>query len=592
MSNKDVLIKVCLGTGGIALGGTQVIKEFESHLKEEGIEANVEKHCSMHKVGCRGLCARDVLVDVLIGDTTTTYQYIKPEMVERIVKEHVIEGNPVEEWMVDDNYHDFHNRQTKIVLGDCGKINPESIDAYIEVGGYEALKKVLGGMSQEETIDIISKSGLRGRGGAGFPTGRKWDSCRKTDAPQKYIICNADEGDPGAFMDRAILEGNPHSVIEGMIIGGYAIGSDMAYIYVRAEYPTAIERLNIAIKHAKERNFLGKNILGSGYSLEIELYQGAGAFVCGESTALMRSIEGKRGMPRPTPPNSVYQGLWNMPSVLNNVETFSNVPHIIRKGSDWFASYGTEKSKGTKAFALTGKIKNTGLIEVPMGMPLKEIIYGIGGGIDSGKPLKAVQTGGPSGGCIPASLVDVSVDFESLAELGSIVGSGGMIVLDEDDCMVNIAQYFLHFTQEESCGKCIPCRVGTKRLLEILERITSGHGQKDDIEKLKELGSKVAEASLCGLGKSAPNPILSTIKYFREEYEAHLEGKCPAKVCKLLLIFSIIEDTCTGCGACKRACPSDAISGAKKKTHVIDQELCIKCGSCFDVCKFKAVHKE
>jgi NADH-quinone oxidoreductase subunit F len=592
MSNKDVLIKVCMGTGGIALGGTQVIKEFESHLKEEGIEANVEKHCSMHKVGCRGLCARDVLVDVLLGDTTTTYQYIKPEMVERIVKEHVIEGNPVEEWMVDDNYHDFHNRQTKIVLSDCGKINPESIDAYIEVGGYEALKKVLGGMSQEKTIDIISKSGLRGRGGAGFPTGRKWDSCRKTDAPQKYIICNADEGDPGAFMDRAILEGNPHSVIEGMIIGGYAIGSDMAYIYVRAEYPTAIERLNIAIKHAKERNFLGKNILGSGYNLEIELYQGAGAFVCGESTALMRSIEGKRGMPRPTPPNSVYQGLWNMPSVLNNVETFSNVPHIIRKGSDWFASYGTKKSKGTKAFALTGKIKNTGLIEVPMGMPLKEIIYGIGGGIDSGKPLKAVQTGGPSGGCIPASMVDVSVDFESLAELGSIVGSGGMIVLDEDDCMVNIAQYFLHFTQEESCGKCIPCRVGTKRLLEILERITSGHGQKDDIEKLKELGSKVAEASLCGLGKSAPNPILSTINYFREEYEAHLEGKCPAKVCKLLLIFSIIEDTCTGCGACKRACPSDAISGAKKKPHVIEQELCIKCGSCFDVCKFKAVHKE
>jgi NADH-quinone oxidoreductase subunit F len=592
MSNKDVLIKVCMGTGGIALGGTQVIEEFESHLSEEGIEANVEKHCSMHKVGCRGLCARDVLVDVLIGDTTTTYQYIKPEMVERIVKEHIIEGNQIEEWMVDDNYHDFHNRQTKIVLSDCGKIDPESIDAYIEVGGYEALKSVLVGMSQEETIDIISKSGLRGRGGAGFPTGRKWDSCRKTDAPQKYIICNADEGDPGAFMDRAILEGNPHSVIEGMIIGGYAIGSDMAYIYVRAEYPTAIERLNIAIKHAKERNLLGKNILGSGYSLEIELYQGAGAFVCGESTALMRSIEGKRGMPRPTPPNSVYQGLWNMPSVLNNVETFSNVPHIIRKGSDWFASYGTEKSKGTKAFALTGKINNTGLIEVPMGMPLKEIIYGIGGGIDSGKPLKAVQTGGPSGGCIPASMVDVSVDFESLAELGSIVGSGGMIVLDEDDCMVNIAQYFLHFTQEESCGKCIPCRVGTKRLLEILERITSGHGQKGDIERLQELGSKVVDASLCGLGKSAPNPILSTIEHFREEYEAHLEGKCPAKVCKLLLIFSIIEDTCTGCGACKRACPSDAITGEKKKLHVIDQDLCIKCGSCFDVCKFKAVHKE
>jgi NADH:ubiquinone oxidoreductase subunit F (NADH-binding)/NAD-dependent dihydropyrimidine dehydrogenase PreA subunit len=393
-------------------------------------------------------------------------------------------------------------------------------------------------------------------------------------------------------MDRAILEGNPHSVIEGMIIGGYAIGSDIAYVYVRAEYPIAVERLNIAIRQARERSLLGKDILGSGYSLEIKIYQGAGAFVCGESTALMRSIEGKRGMPRPTPPNSVYKGLWDMPSVLNNVETFSNVPYIIRRGADWFASYGTEKSKGTKAFALTGKIKNTGLVEVPMGMPLREVIFGIGGGTDSGKPLKAVQTGGPSGGCIPASMVDVSVDFESLAELGSIVGSGGMIVLDEDDCMVNIAKYFLHFTQDESCGKCVPCRIGTKRLLEILDRITSGQGRKGDIERLEELGGKVVDASLCGLGKSAPNPILSTIKYFREEYEAHLEGRCPSKVCRPLLIFSIIEDVCTGCGACKRACPSDAITGEKKKPHVIDQALCIKCGSCFDVCKFDSVNRQ
>jgi NADH:ubiquinone oxidoreductase subunit F (NADH-binding) len=377
-----------------------------------------------------------------------------------------------------------------------------------------------------------------------------------------------------------------------MIIGGYAIGSDIAYVYVRAEYPIAVERLNIAIRQARERSLLGKDILGSGYSLEIKIYQGAGAFVCGESTALMRSIEGKRGMPRPTPPNSVYKGLWDMPSVLNNVETFSNVPYIIRRGADWFASYGTEKSKGTKAFALTGKIKNTGLVEVPMGMPLREVIFGIGGGTDSGKPLKAVQTGGPSGGCIPASMVDVSVDFESLAELGSIVGSGGMIVLDEDDCMVNIAKYFLHFTQDESCGKCVPCRIGTKRLLEILDRITSGQGRKGDIERLEELGGKVVDASLCGLGKSAPNPILSTIKYFREEYEAHLEGRCPSKVCRPLLIFSIIEDVCTGCGACKRACPSDAITGEKKKPHVIDQALCIKCGSCFDVCKFDSVDRE
>jgi NADH-quinone oxidoreductase subunit F len=585
-------IRVCMGPGGIATGGGDVLKAFNEKLNKARISATVKKNCSFHQVGCMGLCSRDVLVEVINGSKTATYQYIKPDMVERIVKEHLVDGSPVEEWLVGDDYYDFHKRQTKIVLDDCGKIDPESIDAYIEVGGYDALKSVLKDMSQEKVIDIISKSGLRGRGGAGFPTGRKWDSCRRTEAPQRYILCNADEGDPGAFMDRAILEGNPHSVIEGMIIGGYAIGSDIAYVYVRAEYPIAVERLNIAIRQARERSLLGKDILGSGYSLEIKIYQGAGAFVCGESTALMRSIEGKRGMPRPTPPNSVYKGLWDMPSVLNNVETFSNVPYIIRRGADWFASYGTEKSKGTKAFALTGKIKNTGLVEVPMGMPLREVIFGIGGGTDSGKPLKAVQTGGPSGGCIPASMVDVSVDFESLAELGSIVGSGGMIVLDEDDCMVNIAKYFLHFTQDESCGKCVPCRIGTKRLLEILDRITSGQGRKGDIERLEELGGKVVDASLCGLGKSAPNPILSTIKYFREEYEAHLEGRCPSKVCRPLLIFSIIEDVCTGCGACKRACPSDAITGEKKKPHVIDQALCIKCGSCFDVCKFDSVDRE
>jgi len=584
-------IRVCMGPGGIATGGSDVIDAFNSHLADAGITAGVSEKCSLHQVGCMGLCSRDVLVEVIEENKKHTYQYIKPDMVERIVNEHLKEGRPVDEWLVGDDYHDYHARQTKIVLEDCGKIDPESIDAYIEVGGYEALTKVLK-MSPEEVVRIISDSGLRGRGGAGFPTGRKWDSCRKTESDQKYIICNADEGDPGAFMDRAILEGNPHSVIEGMIIGGYSIGSDMGYIYVRAEYPIAVERLNIAIAQARERNLLGENILGSGYNLEIELYQGAGAFVCGESTALMRSIEGKRGMPRPTPPNSVYMGLNGKPSVLNNVETFSNVPYIVRKGADWFASFGTDRSKGTKAFALTGKVKNTGLVEIPMGMKLHDVIYGIGGGIDGDRKLKAVQTGGPSGGCIPASMIETPVDFESLAELGSIVGSGGMIVLDEDDCMVGIAKYFLHFTQEESCGKCVPCRVGTKRLYEILERITEGHGRSGDIELLEDLGEKVVDASLCGLGKSAPNPILSTIKYFREEYEAHLQGRCPARQCKALLTYTILEDKCTGCGACKRACAASAISGEKKEPHTLDQSLCVKCGACFDVCKFGAVDKE
>lgn len=581
-----------MGPGGIATGGCDVIKAFEHSLEAAKVDAKIAQGCSMHQVGCKGLCSRDVLVEVIIKERSFTYQYVKPDMVDRIVIEHLVEGNPVTEWLTPEEYHDFHRKQTKIVLADCGVVDPESIDSYMGIGGYEALKKIMSSMSQEEVIDIITRSGLRGRGGAGFPTGKKWDSCRRAKSDQHYIICNADEGDPGAFMDRAILEGNPHSVIEGMIIGGYSIGASQAYIYVRAEYPIAIERLNIAIKQAKERNLLGKNILGTDYSLEIDLYQGAGAFVCGESTALMRSIEGKRGMPRPTPPNSVYQGLWNKPSVLNNVETFANVPYIITKGAEWFASFGTERSKGTKAFALTGKVRNTGLIEVPMGMPLRDIIYGIGGGIEGDRQLKAVQTGGPSGGCIPFSLIDTPVDFESLAKIGSIVGSGGMIVLDEDDCMVSIAKYFLHFTQEESCGKCVPCRIGTKRLLEIMERLTAGKGRMEDLDLLEDLGGIVLESSLCGLGKAAPNPVLSTLKYFRDEYEAHIKGRCPARVCKALLTYSIVADACTGCGACKRACASNAISGEKKKPHHIDQTKCIKCGACFDVCKFKAVGKE
>ena len=588
-SKINLEIKVCMGTGGIAAGGTEVLDAFDSALKEQDIQAELQMGCSMHKVGCRGLCAKDVLVDVIINGNKSTYQYIKPEMVQRIVDEHIVGGNPVADWLVTDDYHNFHKKQVKVVLSDCGNIDPENIDAYISTGGYKATEKVFKSMSPEDVITEIKKSGLRGRGGAGFPTGVKWEACRGVKSEQKYIICNADEGDPGAFMDRAVIEGNPHTVIEGMVIGAYAIGANKGYVYIRAEYPLAVERLKKAIKDAKERGFLGKNIFGKGFDFDIKIKLGAGAFVCGEETALIASIEGQRGMPRAKPPFPVYQGLWGKPTVINNVETLANIPYIINKGAEWYSSYGTEKSKGTKVFALTGKVKNTGLIEVPMGITLGEIIYDIGGGIENNKKLKAVQTGGPSGGCITPDMLDINVDYESLAKVGSIVGSGGMIVLDEDDCMVNVAKYFLSFTQAESCGKCVPCRIGTKRLLEMLDRITKGKGKEGDIELLEKLSSDVKAASLCGLGQTAPNPVLSTIKYFREEYEAHLQGKCPAKVCRDLLTYHIIEELCKGCGACLRACPAGAITGEKKKPHEINQDLCIKCGACFEVCKFKAV---
>ncbi len=590
--NKDISIRVCMGTGGIAAGGVEVMSTFEKALADAGLQATVEKNCSMHKVGCRGFCARDVLVDVAIGGNKSTYQYIKPEMVERIVNEHIVGGTPVADWLVSDDYHTFHDKQVKVVLSDCGEIDPEDIDAYIGHQGYEASKKVLSTMTPQETIEVIRASGLRGRGGAGFPTAVKWDMAIKAPGPVKYLICNADEGDPGAFMDRSVVEGNPHSVIEGMIIGAYAIGAPYGYVYIRAEYPLAVERLHLAIKQAKERGFLGKNILGKGFDFMIKVKLGAGAFVCGEETALIASIEGKRGQPRAKPPFPVQKGLWGYPTIINNVETLANVPYIIRKGAAWYAGMGTEKSKGTKVFALTGKILNSGLIEVPMGIPLREIIYDIGGGIEGGRQLKAVQTGGPSGGCIPASLVDTPVDYESLGKVGSIMGSGGMVVLDETNCMVNMAKYFLEFTKSESCGKCVPCRVGTKRLLEILTRITEGKGRKGDIDLLETLSSDVKTSSLCGLGQTAPNPILSTIKYFRDEYEAHInEKRCPAGVCKDLLTYSIIEATCTGCTLCARVCPAGAITGEKKKPHVINQDLCIKCGTCFEKCKFKAIKK-
>jgi NADH:ubiquinone oxidoreductase subunit F (NADH-binding)/NAD-dependent dihydropyrimidine dehydrogenase PreA subunit/(2Fe-2S) ferredoxin len=590
--NKDVSIKVCMGTGGIAAGGVEVMSAFEKTLAGAGIKASVEKNCSMHKVGCRGFCARDVLVDVLIDGNKSTYQYIKPDMVERIVNEHVVGGAPVADWLVQDDYHTFHNKQVKVVLSDCGEVDPEDIDSYIGRGGYEAIKKVLMSMTPQETIDVVKASGLRGRGGAGFPTAVKWDMAIKAPGPTKYLICNADEGDPGAFMDRSVVEGNPHAVIEGMIIGAYAIGAPYGYVYIRAEYPLAVERLHLAIRQAKERGYLGKNILGKGLDFTVKVKLGAGAFVCGEETALIASIEGKRGQPKAKPPFPVQKGLWGYPTIINNVETLANVPYIIRKGASWYAAMGTEKSKGTKVFALTGKIQNSGLIEVPMGIPLKEVIYDIGGGIENGKKLKAVQTGGPSGGCIPANMADTTLDYESLGKVGSIMGSGGMVVLDETDCMVNVAKYFLQFTQSESCGKCIPCRVGTKRLLEILTRITEGKGREGDIELLETLSSDVKTSSLCGLGQSAPNPVLSTIRYYRDEYEAHIyEKRCPAGVCKDLLSYSIVEEFCKGCTACTRVCPAGAIIGEKKKPHKIIQDICIKCGACFETCKFKAIKK-
>jgi len=582
-----------MGPAGIAAGGKPVLDAFSIALSHLNTNTIVKEHCSSHQVGCLGLCARDVLVEIHQNGEKIVYQYVKPDMVPRIVDEHLINGTPVKEWLVDEAYETFFRKQKKIVLSDCGRIDPEDTDAYHAVGGYEAARDVLTEWTPDEVIEEIKNSGLRGRGGAGFPTGLKWELGRKTRGDKKYIVCNADEGDPGAFMDRAVIEGNPHAVIEGMIIGAYAIGAHHGYVYIRAEYPLAVERLKLALDKARRRRFLGSKIFGTPFDFDITIKLGAGAFVCGEETALIASIEGLRGMPRAKPPFPVHKGLWQLPTVINNVETLANIPYIIRRGYAWYASFGTERSRGTKVFALTGKIKNPGLIEVPMGITLREIIEEIGGGIESGKPLKAVQTGGPSGGCIPASKLDLSVDYESLAKAGSIVGSGGMIVLDEDDCMVNMAKYFIQFTQAESCGKCVPCRVGTKRLLEILERITTGHGRSTDIERLEKLSAGIKATSLCGLGQTAPNPILSTIRYFRDEFETHIrDKKCPAKVCKGLLIYSINEEACKACGACLKACPSGAITGAKKTPHKIDQSKCIKCGSCFEVCKFKSVERD
>ncbi len=592
LRERSVLVRVCMGLGGVAAGATEVLKAFQEVITASGLRATMTKMCTVDQVGCMGLCAKDVIAEVTIDGSTVPYQFVKPEMVARIVDEHIIGGVPVKAWRAGPEYEKFHAPQNKIVLGACGTIDPEDIDAYCGIGGYTAASRALAEMTPEEVVREIQNSGLRGRGGAGFPTGVKWDLCRRAHGERKVLICNADEGDPGAFMDRAVIEGDPHAVIEGMIIGAHAMGAAEGYVYIRAEYPLAIQRLKLALDQARQRGFLGTNIMGRGMQFDIEVKPGAGAFVCGEETALIASLEDQIGEPRPKPPFPAQKGLWGMPTNINNVETWATVPKIINRGAPWFAAIGSERSKGTKIFSLVGKIRNTGLVEVPMGMPLKEIIYDIGGGIPNDKRFKAVQTGGPSGGCIPAEHIDVPVDYENLTRLGSIMGSGGMVVMDEDTCMVDIAKYFVSFCMSESCGKCTPCREGTREMVRILEEITDGKGTPDHLVVLEELSQVLQQLSLCGLGKTVPNPVLSTLRFFRQEYEAHIyDRKCPAGVCKALITFSIDPEKCTGCMVCASNCPQGIISGEKKKVHSIAPAGCIKCGLCFDVCKFGAVRK-
>ncbi len=584
--NGNWVIKVGLASCGIAAGGRKVYDAFSTLLRNKGLNAELKQ------TGCMGMCYNEVLVEVSPPESGLVfYRHVTPEQVERIVGEHLIGGKPVTEWVIPaDEIDNLLAKQRRIVLRNCGIIDPESIDDYLDAGGYKAIEKVLHSMSPQEVIDEVTKSGLRGRGGAGFPTGVKWSFARKSLGSQKYIICNADEGDPGAFMDRSVLESDPHSVIEGMLIAAYAIGASEGYIYVRAEYPLAIQRLEIALAQAQEKGFIGENVLGSNFDFNISIRQGAGAFVCGEETALMMSIEGQRGMPRFRPPFPAQSGLWGKPTNINNVETLANIPWIIFHGANAYNIYGTEKSKGTKVFALAGKAARGGLIEVPMGITLREIVFGIGGGTSSGLEFKAVQMGGPSGGIIPASLADTPVDYDSMTETGAIMGSGGLIVMDESACMVDVAKFFLNFTQDESCGKCTFCRIGTLRMLEILDRITDGKGKDGDLELLKELAEGVKKASLCGLGQTAPNPVLTTLRYFRDEYETHIyEKKCTAKKCQALITYEIIPGKCPGCGLCAKYCPTDAISGKRKEPYFIDLEKCIRCGLCMSVCRLGAI---
>ena len=590
-------VLICGGTGCTSSGSAKIHEEFDKLLKEKGLDNEVK----VVQTGCFGLCALGPVV--VVYPEGSFYSLVKVEDVKEIVEEHLLKGRIVDRLLYKEDSKSnevkplsevqFYKKQKRIALRNCGVINPEDINEAIAVDAYQALGKVLTEMTPEQVIETILASGLRGRGGAGFPTGMKWKFAAASKNDQKYVCCNADEGDPGAFMDRSVLEGDPHTVIEAMEIAGYAIGANQGYIYIRAEYPIAVRRLQIAIDQAKELGLLGKNIFGTGFDFDLEIRLGAGAFVCGEETALMNSIEGNRGEPRPRPPFPAVKGLFEKPTILNNVETYANIPVIINKGPEWFSSIGTEKSKGTKVFALGGKINNTGLVEVPMGTTLREIVEEIGGGCPNGKKFKAAQTGGPSGGCIPASLIDTEIDYDSLMSIGSMMGSGGLIVMDEDNCMVDIAKFFLEFTVDESCGKCSPCRIGTKRLYEMLEKITSGKAEMEDLDKLEELCYAIKESALCGLGQTAPNPVLSTLKYFKDEYIAHVRDKvCPAGVCKALVNYHIDPDKCKGCSLCSKKCPADAISGEIKKPFTIDTSKCLKCGVCMDTCKFGAIYKK